>query len=160
MPICTPEQLYNASGTASLRPLVKEWATDEGAIFTLAKTNKDGYISLGKLFVQFTVDDPTEATFAEEVFGDISYWLRVREMSLLRLHLRDWREQADILRKKEAFKAVMTEVKTNGRSSFTAARFLIEEPWKHQGKKKEIKQTTEAAYSAPDIQEDLNRIMQ
>lgn len=161
MPICTQEQLYSPQGVAQLRPLIKEfYIKGSDPIFTIAKDNKEGYISLPKLFVQFVVDDPTEMTFAEEVFGDIAYWLKVREMGILSSHLREWRNQADILRKRKAFKAVIKEIDEGGRSAFTAARFLIDEPWKHKGLKKDSKQTTAEAFTAPDIQEDFDRIMQ
>ena len=53
------------------------------------------------------------------------------------------------------------EVKLNGRSAFTAAKYLIEEPWKDKRNpkvKEQNKKTTEAAKSV--FSEDLERLQE
>jgi len=111
-----------------------------------------------------SVDDPSEVTFAEEVFGDLFFWQSLTEASFFKKHIEEWRLLASTVRKKEAFKAIINEVKTNGKSSFTAAKYLIEEPWKtgnameRKRNKKLIADSAEAAFSDSTIQSDLKRL--
>lgn len=159
MAIVTRDQIYNTMNVAMIRPLLLEEGSNS-AVFTLSREHKDGYVSLYKLFIQFVVDDPTETTFAEEVFGDISYWFTVRESVTLKNHLEEWREICDVLRKKKAFSAILEEVKTKGRNSFQASKYLIEEPWKKGSpNRRKVRQTTEQAFEQSTLKEDFERIM-
>ena len=55
-------------------------------------------------------------------------------------------------------------MKTNGKSSFTAAKYLIEEPWKtgnameRKRNKKLVSESAEEAFSDSTIQSDLKRL--
>ena len=156
--IVTRDRIYNTSNVPMIRPLLLEEGGNN-AVFTTSKDHKDGYISLYKLFVQFVVDDPTETVFADEVFGDVAYWYNVRETSTLRGHLEEWREICDVLRKKKAFEAILNEVKSKGRNSFQASKYLIEEPWKKGSpNRRKVRQTTEEAFNQSVLKEDLERI--
>ena len=110
-----------------LRDIFCEWNPD--AMLTFNKNGKDGKINLFNLYMAHAVDDPSEVTFAEEVFGDLYFWQCLAE-SWFKPHLEEWRHLAAIKRKQGAFKAIINEVKTNGRSAFTAAKYPIEQPWK------------------------------
>jgi hypothetical protein len=135
MAMLTRDQIYtpnNKPRTVSLIvELAMESSSPEGVqpIFTV-RDEKEGYISLQKLFIDLTVDDPSEHKFAEEVFGDFIYWTVLRENKLLKKHLADWRLTAEAKRKSIAFEYIISEVKTQGKNSFQAAKFLIDEPWK------------------------------
>ena len=100
------------------------------------------------MFVNLTVNDPSEATFAEAIFGDVGYWLKARENKVLIPYLEDWRHEADVKRKSLAFQAIVDEVKTGGKSAFSAAKFLIDEPYKDKRNtetKRRSKASTEEA---------------
>lgn len=170
MPLMTRDQMYNVSNQAILRPFIWEFFGQfekDKPIFSLYK--EDGYEgthSLRKLYMQYCVEDPTEVTFAEQVFGDVHYWLIIREQKFIEDALKQYRREADVRRKALAFKSIVKEVKSNGRSAFTAAKFLIDEPWAQGNsvaeKKKIAKgkaETTQEAYETSQAVEDFKRLM-
>lgn len=164
MPLLSYDQLYNISGVPRFSHLVVELCytrpeRDQAkALFTL-RNEKEGFISLKKLFVEYTASDPSEASFAEALFGDIGYWLRVRDLKELAPYLESWREEADVVRKSRAFKAVVKEVEENGKSAFSAARYLIEEPWKDKRNPKASKQTKATTSRASrQVKSDIERL--
>jgi hypothetical protein len=68
-------------------------------------------------------------------------------------------------RKSVAFTAIIKEVRESGKSAFTAAKYLIEEPWlvgATATEKKEIAKnrrlSAEKAYSSTAFQEDMTRL--
>lgn len=159
----THDQMYNKVGAPQFLKLVLEfnqlrpqWNLDD-AVFTL-KAKHEGLISLRKLFVAHVAEDPTEVSFALAVFDDVAYWTRVREYADFKPYVEKWRAEADIIRKSKAFKSILSEVKEGGRSSFSAAKYLIEEPWKGRAKttKENIKKTTEKAFDL--VRDDLTRL--
>ena len=163
MPILTHSDLYSGNGKAKTQDLFIEY--NKESTLTLAKDNKDGAVSLYKLFVALTVDDPSEVQFAEEVFGDVGFWLKLQDSPILSSLVLDWRKVASQKRKQKAFAAILKEVEDNGRSAFTAAKYLIEEPWKEIGtvaqKKKarqDIAESADEAYKASSITEDVKRL--
>lgn len=114
---------------------------------------------LRDLFISLVVNDPSEVVFAETVFGEVNYWLRLRETKWMKEYLKDWRLVTDTKRKQKAFQAILAEIEEGGRSSFTAAKYLIEEPWKDKRKKEEAavnKATTRAA--ADSFADDISRL--
>lgn len=152
------EQLWAANGVAKTNSLF--WETKrpgDEPILSLTGWN-DGLPSLRHLYVTLTTDDPSEYTFAEEVFGDVRYWFKLREAKFMPELLKEWREEADMKRKQKAFKAIVEEVETNGKSAFSAAKFLIDEPWKGRTKvaQETRKKTTQKAVSVFD--QDIERL--
>lgn len=124
------------------------------AVFTLKSYDNQGCLSLSKLFLAYTVQDPSEHTFAETVFGEWITWERLSEADGIKPHVEAWRRAADVARKSKAFKAVVSEVEDG---NFQAAKFLIQEPWKDTPKeKKEAKETTKEAFGS--ITEDISRL--
>lgn len=162
MAILTYKDLYNSRNNMLLREIFCEHNSE--AMLTFDKNGKEGKINLFKLYMAHSVDDPSEVTFAEEVFGDLFFWQCLTEASFFKRHIEEWRFLASTVRKKEAFKAIINEVKTNGKSSFTAAKYLIEEPWKtgnameRKRNKKLVADSAEAAFSDSTIQSDLKRL--
>ena len=159
MAIMDYKDLYTPQGRTKFLCYIDELKGHEDIepIFTV-RNEKKGLISLKKLYMKYCVDDPSEATFAEEVFGDLGYWMQVRESPRFLPFLRAWREEAEVMRKRNAFLAVAREIKSEGRSAFTAARFLIEEPWKNRAQKKAAKKTTQEAFTKADLEEDVARL--
>lgn len=119
-------------------------------IFSLSDNKKEGFISLKELFLKFVPDDPSEATFALAVFGSISHWEEIKATYWFKPYYERWTLETDILRKSEAFKSVISEVKNNGKSAFSAAKFLIDEPWKPKTKvsREKKKESTGKAYDS------------
>lgn len=163
MAILTRDQIYTVNNRPIFLQHIQELrpakADAPAPIFTI-RDEKEGLISLKKLYMSFVVDDPTESVFAEEVFGDLGYWLIAREMGPFKPVHQEWIREADILRKQIAFKAIMSEAKEGGRSAFSAAKFLIDEPWKGRKAKAESKKTTEEAFAAVknEYSEDYHRL--
>jgi len=128
------ETIYTPNNSARFLCLIKELCKPgEDPIFTLQK-EKDGYESLQVLFINYTIYDPTESTFALSVFGDVTYWLDVRDTKVMKPYVEKWRREADVRRKALAYQAVINEVTKNGKSAFSAAKFLIDEPEKGKTK--------------------------
>jgi hypothetical protein len=130
MALFPKEKMYTSYNRPQLFTWCIESQSDKEHFFSLNR--EDGFRgtrSLRKLFVDLTIEDPTEATFADTVFGDLPYWLSVRDDAFLKNYIKEWRKEADVRRKALAFKAIVKEVKTGSRSAFTAAKFLIDEPW-------------------------------
>jgi hypothetical protein len=150
--------LYSSQGHKRTRALFWETALpDDHPVMTLNR--KEGYIAIRPLFIELVVDDPSEAIFAETVFGDVAFWENITKAKWMAPYLREWRMICDVKRKSYAFQAVVKEVKEGGRSSFTAAKYLIEEPW---NKDKKTKTTTAKIASqgsvSTDVLEDAERL--
>ncbi len=162
MSVFTTKDLYNSRNNMLLREIFSEF--NPSAMLTYSKIGKDGKINLFNLYMAHSVDDPSEVTFAEEVFGDLYFWQCLSEAAWFKPHVEEWRHLAAIKRKQAAFKSILKEVKTNGRSAFSAAKYLIEEPWKfgsaveRKKVRKQISDSAEAALSDSTVQSDLNRL--
>ena len=162
MAIFQPKDLYNKQNNPLLREIFCEHNSD--ALLTVNKNGEEGKICLFKLYMAHTVDDPSEVTFAEEVFGDLYFWQTLTESVWFKRHIDEWRFLAATKRKQAAFKSIIKEVKEGGRSSFSAAKYLIEEPWKfgsaveRKKVRKQISDSAEAAIGDSSIQKDLARL--
>jgi len=155
MAMFSDDVFYSSTGVRRTRALFKEVAsTDDSPVFTLGKSDGTGeYISIRNLYIKFCVDDPSETNFSETIFGDVGLWLNISKCTWMAPHLEEWRMVCDTKRKAMAFEAVINEVKTSGKSAFSAAKFLIDEPWKvkrapvrqRNKVKDEINKSTDAA---------------
>lgn len=164
MAIVTRDQIWTPQNRIIFNSLILELRVgphDFPAIFTV-RGEKEGLISLRNLFVKYVVDDPTEMDFAEAVFGDTAYWLLARETKAIEPYLEEWRKEADVLRKRKAFKSIIKEVDEGGRSAFSAAKMLIEEPWKGRSAKtrKQVKETTQEAFEKESYSQDFKRLQE
>lgn len=105
----------------------------EHVIFTLKEEDveREGrtYVSLANLYRTLVPQDPTEYTFAMTVFGNWHVWDVIRNAPQLKPYVARWRREAEIKVKSEAIKAIAEEMKSGGRSSFTAAKLLLERGW-------------------------------
>ena len=158
MAMLSRNQMYtpgNVRRTASL--IFETCRYDDKPIFTL-NVEREGYISLQNLYIKYCVDDPTENTFAEEVFGSLEFWLNMKTSKQLGPLFEPWKELVDIKRKQLAFQVILKEVKEEGKNSFQAAKYLIEEPWKKGVvAKRKAKETTKEAFST-SVQKDAERL--
>lgn len=87
------------------------------------------YVSFSNLYRSLVPQDPTEYTFAMAVFGDWQVWEVIREAPQVKPYITKLRREAEVKIKSEAIKAIAEEAKAGGRSSFTAAKLLLERGW-------------------------------
>ena len=128
MSMYTYEQLHNTIGKRLTRSLIKEGAYSEKFnIFTLDKRDnpKEGLVSLWKLYMAYAVDDPTEYTFAVEVFGDMAFWQNLREAYPVRDIIESWEHEAEIARKSKMLNYIR-DATLDPKTSFQAAKYLLE----------------------------------
>ena len=113
-------------------------------IFTLKDedcTNSEGkhLYSLKKLYLSLTRNDPTEYTFAETIFGSWKIWEAIRKSPDIIPHVEAWRKETEVRIKSDAIKAIAEEMNEGGRSSFTAAKLLLEKGWLENRTATEVK---------------------
>lgn len=87
------------------------------------------YLSLRKLFLALVPQDPTEYEFSQAVFGSWSVWEAMCRSPLLKSHIAEWRKEAEVKIRSEAIQSIAEEMRSNGRSSFGAAKLLLERGW-------------------------------
>jgi len=164
------DKTKSANGGVRTKALFYETAygNDDFVIFTLKEFDShtsDGrpLTSLSQIFIEMTVEDPTEVEFADHVFGSWLVWDKIRSSDKrVVAAVEQWREEATIRRKSIAFKALVSEVKTLGKSSQSTAKYLLEEPWKKpadgRGHREQVRKTTEKAAESIDLKEDIKRL--
>lgn len=164
MALFTRDQLYGKNNIRYTQALFYEFAGKDG-LLNLSDQEKHGTIPLRKIFIPMVTKDPTEVEFAEYVFGEYAFWqyFEERTKSWTAHHLATWRHEADVARKSLAFRSIMKELE-EGKSSYQAAKYLIEEPWKIKSApdkrkaRKEAKETAEEAFEASGVSADLKRL--
>lgn len=154
------EQLWASNGLAKTNSLFSETARQgDTPIMSLNGGNKN-LICLRDLYVPLVANDPSEVEFAEYVFGDLRYWLKLKSAVFMPKYLEEWSQLADVKRKQKAFAAIIREINENGRSAFTAAKYLIEEPWKPTTKKSTNNKIKSADEAKSAFSEDIDRLEQ
>lgn len=130
-----PEYTKTVKGVIRTKSLFYElsYADPTHVIFSLkdedVEHNGRTYVSIAKLYRSLVPQDPTEYTFAMVVFGNWHVWEVIREAPQLKPYITRWRREAEVKIKSEAIAAIATEMKEGGRSSFTAAKLLLERGW-------------------------------
>lgn len=160
MAMFSDDVLINAQGTRLTRALFKEVAQEgDKPVFTLSRNDSEGYINIRNIFIDLVAEDPTEYVFAEAVFGDFAHWDKIANSTWMKEPLKEWRQVADVKRKELAFKVIIQEAKGGKSSSFAAAKYLIDEPWKDKRspvKRKASKDSTSKASAA--VSQDLQSL--
>jgi len=130
-----PEYTKTTNGVVRTKSLFYEltYTDTTYAVFTLKDKDleKDGktYVSLPNLFRSLVPQDPTEYTFAQAVFGNWQIWEVIREAPQIKPYVTKLRREAEVKIKSEAIRAIAEEMNSGGRSSFTAAKLLLERGW-------------------------------
>lgn len=134
MPMYTESQLRNASNKRLIRGLFLECVTTDRydkVLFNLTRQHKpNGPVptkSLFQLYMDYAIDDPTEVTFAQEVFGDWEHWQMIRKAYPVKIHIEKWEEEAEIKRKSRLVTQLNDITKNDPRNAFQAAKFLLKE---------------------------------
>lgn len=123
------------NGVVRTKSLFYELSYDntDHVLFTLkdfdVEHNGRTYTSLPNLYRSLVPQDPTEYTFAMAVFGNWHVWDVIRNAPQLRPYVKRWRNEAEVKIKSEAIKTIAAEAQSGGRSSFTAAKLLLERGW-------------------------------
>ena len=152
------EDLYGLNGKMKTQSLFREFFPETGQL-TLSKHDTDGCINLRQIYISFCIDDPTEVTFAESVFGDYAFWENLRSLVWMKPNVEEWERIADVKRKQKAFATLIQDATDkDSRTSVTSAKYLIDEPWKGRKKetKEKVKESTSEAFS--QVRHDLERM--
>jgi len=165
------ENFKGSNGKTKTKSLFYElcYSGTEDAVFTLKDRDLEAhgkmYLSLQKLYLQMAPADPTEYEFAQTVFGSWDVWQNVSTASGVKPHISRWRKEVEVKVKSEAIKAIAEEMKSNGRSSFSAAKLLLDKGWldkdaasvaKGKLKAKEVEDENKAALNL--LNEDAERL--
>lgn len=132
----TFDQLKTANGITRTKSLFYELSYNdpEYAIFTTKEQDHvtaDGrpLVSLQKLYVAMVPNDPTEYEFAQTVFGSWEVWEKIKKAPQIAQFVKRWKNEVEIKVKSQAIQAIAMEMKEGGRSSFSAAKLLLEKGW-------------------------------
>ncbi len=131
----TLDQLKAGNGKIRTKSLFFElsYGDPSEAIFTLKSVDHEAhgktYLSLQKLYLSICPSDPTEYEFSQVVFGSWDIWQTLSNSDYLKHHVARWRHEVEVRIKSEAIKSIAEEMKTGGRSSFSAAKLLLEKGW-------------------------------
>jgi hypothetical protein len=174
MPLLQTSQYKTEQGVVRTKTLFYElcYAEPEHAVFTLKEDEHQhplGHtlVPISQIFIEMAVEDPTGYNFSQAVFGSWSAWDKISNSDKrIVAHVTAWRKEATVRRKALGFKAVVEEVTTNGKSAFTAAKYLIEESWTSKdtrtadGRKAraEAQETAEEAFERSAVSDDLKRL--
>lgn len=147
----TFEQLKTANGITRTKSLFYELSYNdpEYAIFTTKEQDHilpDGrkMVSLQQLYVAMVPNDPTEYEFAQTVFGSWEVWDKIRRAPQIAVYVKRWRNEVEIKVKSQAIQAIAEEMKTGGRSSFSAAKLLLDKGWLDKDNASQAKKKLEA----------------
>lgn len=150
----TSEELKGTNGVTRTNTLFYElcYSNPENALFTTKEDDIEvrgkTYVSLRKLYVAMVPNDPTEYEFAQVVFGSWEIWQNIAKSSKVKPLVEKWRREVEVKVKSEAIKAIAEEMRSNGRSSFTAAKLLLDKGWLEKepasAAKKQLKEKEEA----------------
>ena len=135
-PMFKRDVFINSVGHTRIKSLFAElsYDSDKFHIFTLkdqdvVNTKGKTLLSLKRLYLENVSNDPTEYTFAMTVFGTWDIWDTIRRNATLRRYYSKWREEVDVRIKSEAIRSIAEEMREGGRSSFTAAKLLLDRGW-------------------------------
>ena len=132
----TFDQLKTSNGITRTKSLFYELSYNdpEYAIFTTKEhdhVTADGrpLVSLQQLYVSMVPNDPTEYEFAQTVFGSWEVWEKIKKAPQIAQFVKRWKNEVEIKVKSQAIQAIAMEMKEGGRSSFSAAKLLLEKGW-------------------------------
>lgn len=133
----------------------------EKALFTFShnpRTDLD-LIPFREVYLAYCVDDPSEYTFAMEVFGDWFHWTKILENTTIFSYIKKVREERDVAIKSKAFKEIINEAK-DGRSKFQAAKYLIEKGLVLEDEDEKSSKSTKNSISniREEYKDDLKRL--
>ena len=146
----TVEQLKGPNGKIRTQSLFYELSYNDpsDAIFTLKEQDVEAhgkhFTSLHQIYVGMVPSDPTEYSFAMTVFGSWDVWSAICKSTLIKPYVNKWRKEVEVKVKSQAIQAIAEEMKSGGRSSFSAAKLLLEKGWLDKDNASQAKRKLEA----------------
>jgi len=122
------------------------------------------YPSLRRVYMECM--DPTEELFVQEVFlGDWEHWDRIKDNDILRTALKyeEWEEELSVKLRSFGIRSVLDEVRNQGKSAFSAAKWLAEGQWKHTKRgrpsnEEKARREREESQILQDLHDDIQRV--
>lgn len=146
----TYETFRGSNGKAKTQSLFYElcYSDTSDAIFTLKERDIEAqgklFLSLKKLYVSMVPADPTEYEFSQTVFNSWEIWQKISNAPNIKTHVAKWRHEVHVKVKSQAIQAIAEEMHTGGRSSFSAAKLLLEKGWLDKDNASQAKKKLEA----------------
>lgn len=100
--------------------------------------------------------DPTEYTFAMEVFGSWDFWETLSSQKDMKPELEKWRKEIALFHKSRAVKNIAVEA-IEGKSSFQANKWLYDNGYVSEKPRKEVKNETKPKVRK-EVAEDMARL--
>lgn len=132
-----PEQLKATNGKNRIAQLFYE-LTYEDTTYAVFTTKDEDYqtpdgrhlYSLKKLFLAISVNDPTEYTFAQTVFGNWNHWMSISKSPITGKMVSEWRDELVVKIKSNAIRHIASEmINIESKNSFQAAKLLLDKGW-------------------------------
>lgn len=164
-------KLRNTNGVRVTRGLFLEEALAPHSILYTLKDHEDqGFPSLYLLYLESTLSDPTEYSFASKYFWDWEHWVLVTKATWFKGYVSVWREE--VAARQEAIYVQRMEALAakGGKEAFVATKYLLERLRKpagafpvgrpHKGSTRaEIERTASLeALEAHQVETDLKRL--
>lgn len=153
MTLIPEEKLKNSQGKMVTSGLFVDLGTSEYNFFCLSRKDRDGFVSFPASYLKYTLEDPTEYTFAMTFFGNWEHWARLLDRGEIRDIVSTLRVERDMAIQSKAVKALFEEVNNNGKSAFSSAKLLLEKGWMDKDKLPKIdpKKVAEDKKKSADI---------
>ncbi len=128
----TAEDFKDKSGRWRTRSLFMETNPDEskyGSIFTLGEEDKDGRISMRRIYLH--ASDPTEYLAAKDIFGNFDCWDNLCASTFFKPHLERWRAELHSRVRSKAVRQIEEAAHEGGISAqeLNAAKWLATQRW-------------------------------
>ena len=155
------ENFKGSNGKTKTKSLFYElcYSDTEDAVFTLKDRDLEAhgkmYLSLQKLYLQMAPADPTEYEFAQTVFGSWDVWSAIKKSPFIKKDYELWRKEGIVKIKSMAIQAIAEEMRSNSRSSFSAAKLLLEKGWLDKEAASQAKQKLTAKEKEEEDKEAL-----
>lgn len=150
----THEQLH-VNNVQLSRALFADVTKSEYNLLTLEDKNSD-LPCLRDLYMELTLEDPTEYQFAIQVFNTWDFWENLSSTSIIKPKIDKWRKENMIRQKSLAVVAMKSEAKV-GKSRATAARWLYDNGFTAPKPKKEEAKTIAKSVDK-DTEADMKRL--
>lgn len=159
----------NLSNSRLLRGLFIETTLDKtSALYTLRREDHpDGFVSLYRLYLESTVTDPTEYSFAVSHLDGWEHWETLSRCTWFKDHISAWRRELEVRTRSQALRKVLETAQGSSRDAFQANKYLLDGKWvdtpetKRGRKSKEAVKAEVRAMAAEErlFDEEFQRVM-
>lgn len=159
------DKFKNLMGNYYLKGLFYETTNADKAsvVYTLKDEPHEGYPSLYQLYMREM--DLTEFVFSKNHLANWEHWERLCGCSWFQPYIERWRKELELKIRAEALNAIIAESRSDSKSAYQAAKFLVERGWapkneKGRPTKEDVKlEANRIAEIHNTIQDDLERIL-